>query len=115
MDSWYSLIDIFIFGCGVYLLYCYYLLKVKGEIKEGVLLPKGTSVKKCKDKEGFIQCMAPKLLIYGIAVVLCGALGMLESQMRFMGNWYLAIMAVFLAVTAWFAVAEKKALKKYWQ
>ena len=39
MDSMFSLMDLIILGSGAYVLYCYYLLKFKGEIKEGLLLP----------------------------------------------------------------------------
>ena len=35
MDSMFSLMDLIILGSGAYVLYCYYLLKFKGEIKEG--------------------------------------------------------------------------------
>ena len=55
MDSMFSLMDLIILGSGAYVLYCYYLLKFKGEIKEGLLLPKGTNVKKCTDKAAYTR------------------------------------------------------------
>ena len=114
MESMFSLMDLIILGSGAYILYCFYLLKFKGEIKEGLLLPKGTVVKKCTDKAAYIEDMAKKTLFYGIAVVICGCLGALETQTGLLGKWYLIVIAVFLAFTAWFAVVSKKAAEKYW-
>lgn len=114
MASTFSFMDIIIIVCGVYVLYIFYLLKVKGEIRETLLLPKDLPVNKCKDKAAYIAEMSPKVLIYGIVVVLCGVLGLCESRLGLLGNAYLIVLAVFLAVTVWFAVEAKKAVKKYW-
>ena len=114
MDSMFSLMDLIILGSGAYIIYCYYLLKFKGEIKEGLLLPKGTNVKKCTDKAAYIKEVANKILLYGIAVLVCGGFGVLETQTGLLGKWYLLVIVVFLAVTFWFALVVKKAGEKYW-
>ena len=80
MDSMFSLMDLIILGSGAYIIYCYYLLKFKGEIKEGLLLPKGTNVKMCTDKAAYIKEVENKILLYGIAVLICGGFGVLETQ-----------------------------------
>ena len=114
MDSMFSLMDLIILGSGAYVLYCYYLLKFKGEIKEGLLLPKGTNVKKCTDKAAYTKEVENKVLLYGIAVLICGGFGVLETQTGLLGKWYLVVIAVFLAVTFWFAWVVKKSGEKYW-
>ncbi len=114
MDSMFSLMDLIILGSGAYVLYCYYLLKFKGEIKEGLLLPKGTNVKKCTDKAAYTKEVENKILLYGIAVLICGGFGVLETQTGLLGKWYLVVIAVFLAVTFWFAMVVKKSGEKYW-
>ena len=88
MDSMFSLMDLIILGSGAYVLYCYYLLKFKGEIKEGLLLPKGTNVKKCTDKAAYTKEVENKILLYGIAVLICGGFGVLETQTGLLGKWY---------------------------
>ena len=113
MGSIVSLIDIMFVGCGVYVLYVYYCLKFKGEIKETLLLPKGTDPKRCKDKEAYIAEMSNTVLIYGIAVLFCGVMCILEDEYRLLGNYYLLVLVVFVCVTIWFTVQGKKALKKY--
>lgn len=114
MDSMFSLMDLIILGSGAYVLYCYYLLKFKGEIKEGLLLPKGTNVNKCTDKAAYTKEVENKILLYGIAVLICGGFGVLETQTGLLGKWYLVVIAVFLAVTFWFAMVVKKSGEKYW-
>ena len=114
MNSMFSLMDLIILGSGAYVLYCYYLLKFKGEIKEGLLLPKGTNVKKCTDKAAYTKEVENKILLYGIAVLICGGFGVLETQTGLLGKWYLVVIAVFLAVTFWFAMVVKKSGEKYW-
>ena len=46
MDSMFSLMDLIILGSGAYVLYCYYLLKFKGEIKEGLPAPERNECQK---------------------------------------------------------------------
>ena len=113
MGSMYSLMDILVFGCGLYIIYAYYMLKVKGEINGSLLLPKDTNVKKCKDKKAYISEIAPKLLAYGISVTVCGGLGLLESYKGFLGKWYLVLIAALLVVTFWFALTSRKCAEKY--
>ena len=114
MDSMFSLMDLIILGSGAYIIYCYYLLKFKGEIKEGLLLPKGTNVKKCTDKAAYIKEVENKILLDGVAVLICGGFGVLETQTGLLGKWYLVVIAVFLVVTVWFAMVVKKSGEKYW-
>lgn len=110
----FSFLDLIILISGIYVLYAFYLLKFKGEIKESLLLPKGLSAKNCKDKAAYIAEVSPKLLLFGIAITICGALGIAEDQWQFLGNYYLIVMAVFLAIIVWFGIVISKAAKKYW-
>ena len=55
-----------------------------------------------------------KVLVYGIMVLICGGCGVLETQTGLLGRWYLAVIAIFLAVTFWFAFTVKKSAEKYW-
>lgn len=114
MDSMFSMMDIIIILGGLYLLYTYYLMKFKGEVKESILLPKDLPVRKCKDLPAYISDMSPKVLVYGIVVVLCGITGLLEDMYHIMGWIYLAAFLIFIAASAWFIVQTKGAVKKYW-
>ncbi|EET59385.1 hypothetical protein BRYFOR_08699 [Marvinbryantia formatexigens DSM 14469] len=114
MDSMFSLMDIVIAVCGVYILYVWYLLKYKGEIKENILLPKDVQVKHCKDKPAYVAEMSPKVLIYGCVVTVCGFIGVAEDVFHILGNTYMLVLTIFLLATVWFVMQARGALKKYW-
>ena len=114
MGSMNSLIDVLIFFSGLYVLYSYFLMVTKKELKEGMVISKNTPVKKCIDKEGYMKEIGPKLLIFGIATTLSGAIGIAEGKYQFLGNYYFAVIGFFFLVIAWFAYSQKKLTEKYW-
>lgn len=116
MDSgnMFMFMDILVAGCGAYVLYAFYLMKFKGEVKENLLLSQDIKWAKCKDKDGYIAYIAPKLLIMGICTLISGLLGLLNDYTNLFGMGYLIITSIFLAVVIWFAVVIKKAVKKFW-
>lgn len=114
MDSMFVFLDIIVLGCGFYILYAYYLMKVKGEVKENLLLSPATPIKRCKDKGAYIAYMGPRLLSVGIGALVCGGLGVVNDYTNFMGSWYLLLTLAFLVLVVWFAMAIKKAAKKFW-
>lgn len=114
MDSTFMIMDVIIALFGVYLLYVYYLMKFKGEIKESILLPKGVSIKKCKDVAGYISEMAPRVLAYGIIVTLNGAAGIIMDVYHTLRGIYPVMMVIFAVGTVWFVWQMKKVMKKYW-
>ena len=114
-NSMFALMDLIVLGCGVYILYAYYLLVVKNEIKQGVLVPQKTDTKKCKDFEGYKKFMAPKVLIFGISACASGGLGLFQDYVAPV-NAYLdfGLFVVFFAVMVWFLMSTKKAEKLFW-
>lgn len=113
--SLFGFMDVIVLACGVYILYAYYLLVAKNEIKEGVLVAKGTPVKKCKDFEGYKKYMAPKVLVFGISACISGGLGLYQDYVAAINTYlYFGFFALFFAVMIWFLVATKKADKMFW-
>ncbi|MDD2958138.1 MAG: hypothetical protein PHE06_08445 [Lachnospiraceae bacterium] len=114
-NSVFGLMDVIVFGCGLYIIYVYYLLMAKNEIKKGVLVPQNTEPKKCKDLEGYKKFMGPRTLIFGIVATLSGGLGLYQD---FVGpidsRLYLAFVVLFIVVIIWFIMAVKKAEKLFW-
>ena len=107
--------DLIVLGCGVYILYAYYLLVVKNEIKQGVLVPQKTDTKKCKYFEGYKKFMAPKVLIFGISACASGGLGLFQDYVAPVNAYlYVGLFVVFFAVMVWFLMSTKKAEKLFW-
>ena len=98
MDSMFVMIDMIVAGFGCYILYGWFLMKSKGEVKENLILPKGMTMKHCKDRAGFIAEIQPKMLVFGIATLACGAMGILNDFTQLLGNIYLVITIIFLVV-----------------
>ena len=114
MNDTFIWIDVLVAGCGLYIIYAYYLMKVKGIVKESLMLSKDVKFEKCKDKQGYIDFVAPKLLILGICVTLCGGIGVLNDYTQVLGHGYLLVMAVFLGTVIWFSTTIKKAVNRFW-
>ena len=79
--------------------------------KENILLTKDISMKQCNDKEGFIRFIQPKLLIFGIATIVCGLLGLVNDLTGMLGTVYIAVTVIFVVFVIWFAVTIRSALK----
>lgn len=113
MAGFYSMIDAVVAAFGVYMIYGWFLLVTKGEVKEGLLLPKEMPFKRCRDKAGFISYVKTKLLLIGIATVACGILGLVNDFTGLLGGWYILVTLIFVALMIWFGATVKKAQKLF--
>ena len=115
-NSIWSVLDVIFVGAGIYVLYGWLMLRIKGEIvTTSILLGKDVELRKCKDLDGYKAYIAPKMLIFGIAAVLYGAAGLVNSYVTPLpGAVYGAVMALFLVVLIWYAIATRKGVQKFW-
>lgn len=114
-NSMFAFMDLIFLLCGVYILYAYYLLVAKNEIKEGVLVPKGVSTKKCKDFGGYKKYIGWKVLVFGIYACVMGGVGLYQDYVAPIPTViYLPLYALFFAVMVLYLVATKKAEKMFW-
>ena len=112
-NSLFSFMDILIAGCGIYLMYCWYLLQFKGEVKKGVLLP-DKSTAHCKDLDGYKKAIGGKLFVFALSALAAGGLGLFSDYVRPVNTYvYLGLTAVFLVVLIWFTRSAKKAEKEF--
>lgn len=114
MESMFALLDVIVFGCGFYILYLWYMMKFKGEIKTGFLISKDVDIKKCKDKEGYINYIAPRSLAFGVFTILYGGICLANDYLANLGNLVFIGMAVFFVALVWFALCTRKSMKIYW-
>ena len=115
MDNVWSIMELLFAGAGLYAIYAYYLLKTKGEITTSILMSKDVDIRKCKDIEGYKAFVAPKILIFGIAALLYGILGLVNSYVSpIPGALYASAMVLFFAVLVWFAFQTRKGVQMFW-
>lgn len=107
------LISIFVLGCGLYCLYAAYMMKKDGTINKTILLGKDVNVNKCKDKEAYMKAVMPKVIALGIVATLSGAADLINLYVVPIGIVTYIVMAIFIVVLIWYAVATAKAAKKY--
>ena len=114
-NSFYILMDMIIIAFGAYVIYQYAVMVKTGKIQQNMLLPKDINVKKCKDPQGFIKYMGMKQLLFGLATLLCGGIGLVQDYTGTANQAaYLLTIGVFVAFTVWYVVAMKKAIKQFW-
>ncbi len=115
-NSIWSVLDIIFVGAGIYVLYGWLMLRIKGEIvTTSILFSKDVELRKCKDLEGYKAYIAPRMLVFGIAAILYGAAGLVNTYVAPLpGAVYGAVMALFLAVLIWYAIATRKGVQKFW-
>ena len=80
----WGFIGIFVLCCGIYALYSFVIMKVKGEINASILLGKDYTYKKCKDKEAYIAKTAPALFVFGLVSVIYGVIDVIHCYVHTM-------------------------------
>ena len=109
-----SFLDIIVVLAGVYVLYSWYLLVTKKEIRQGVMIPKDVDPRRCKDIDGFVKYMSPRTLVLGIMALISGGIGIYQDNIRLLNPIiYWTFFVAFLGVLIWFGYGTKKALKDY--
>ena len=110
----FGLMDVLILASGAYILYAWYLLAFKNEAKEGVIMPEDVNIKKCRDFEAFKRYLAPRTLVFGLAAVASGGIGLYQDYVRPIPSViYWVLYLVFFAAVVWYILAAKKAMKEY--
>ncbi len=110
----FSLMDVIVVACGGYILYAYYLLAFKNQIKKGVLVSAQTDPKKCKDFEGYKKYMSTRTLLFGLTAVISGLIGLYQDFVAPINSYvYLAFFILFFVVLVWFVMCVKKAEKMF--
>ena len=109
-----GIFGIFGVGCGIYCLYGYYMLKVRGEILQSLFLPKDADLNRCKDLKGYCNEAQMPALVLGIIVLIYGAVDLYNTYIHGVTVLLLAatIISVFAALV-FFCLRVKKINKKY--
>lgn len=109
----FAIMDFIMVGAGAYLMYAWYLLQFKNEIREGVLVQAGNA-KRCKDIEGYGKYVAPKLLLFALCALASGGIGLYSDFVRPINSYvYLGFTALFFVVLVIFVRYIKKAQEMF--
>ena len=104
-------------GVGIYCIYTFIRLRKQCELfPNKFLYPGDCKPEECVDVDGFINYILPRMLIFGIAMLLCGgAYGLLVMVWEIN---HIAInigsMVLPLAIFGWYIYVQRKAAKLFW-
>ena len=108
----FGLMDVIVFGGGLYLLYAWYLLAFKGELKEGVLLPKDYDLRKIRDAEGYKKMMNMPTLFLAVSATLSGGLALYRDYFGGIPEaLYWTVYGLFFVALIVFIVFSRKGQK----
>ena len=123
INSMNNLFSYITLGFGLYCLYAWYQL-AGGTIPEKfALLPKDFSADKCLDQELYISYIRPRLILFGIAMVLFSGFSLLDSRLNLVELWFpvhyiavrvIATSLVPLGIIVWFGYCLYKIQKELW-
>ena len=102
-NSMFGLMDLIVAGGGIYVIYQYIMMVKTRKVQNSALLPKEIDPKKCKDTEGYINYIGPKMLAFGIVATICGAVGLIQDYTGKIGPWvYMLGIVVFVLMNVIF-------------
>ncbi len=108
-----SLFDFLLLGMGFYALYASVILKKDGKIIRMFLTMRETNLEACKDLPGFSSYMAPKLSLLAGTMIACSLLSLANAYLVDIHTLSAVLMFLLFALLVWYALALKKAMRKY--
>ena len=112
--SWSTIIDIIVAGVGIYLIYLIYLAKYKGQIHQTFIWRRDDNPNKCRDKEGFVNYLFPRVIVCGVILFADGLIGIINRHIvTFFEMFDLVSIVVTFAVIIAFGFFASKAMKTY--
>lgn len=114
-DSLGTVFDLIMFlGCA-YCGYSWFWMRQNGQIhKNPILIPPKVEVADCKDTQGYIRYLSPRLLVFSIIGVVFGAINLYGSYRSLPTEVSLLSIGILLVNIVWFAYVIHQAIKRYW-
>ncbi|MGM9537579.1 MAG: hypothetical protein ACI3VN_04530 [Candidatus Onthomonas sp.] len=115
MSFWF-LVDALFLLAGCYGLSLAVKVKMSGKLEDlRRVMPQYAHPNRCKDAQGFIRTIVPWLVMFSVATIISGFLGMLQDlELPVPQMLNTAGMILFLAAAVVFLKVERDAVGKYW-
>ena len=113
----FSIFDMLVIACGLYMAYCAVMMKAKGRINSGVVMSRSLDERMLKDKQGFIDYLWWKLLAVGLLCAASGIFNITFTKYAQTSEQYLIVQliinAVFFVLLIVYGLIVVKAQKKF--
>lgn len=104
--------DVIITILGAYVIFSAFQMKRKGEISSFIVNP--AEITRCKDKNGFINHIFSKTIIFGVICLVFGILAIINDSMVSLGAFFNAGgVIVFLGVWVWYNTQVRKGKEQF--
>lgn len=121
LESMADMLDLFMLvlmvGLGLYMIYTGIRLKKECVLFDNkILYPSRCTKEECLDPDGFIEYISPRLLAFGVFLLLCGGFCALVTWVPAFNLTVLVALelALPLAAVVWYGFIIHKAAKAYW-
>lgn len=109
MDNLFRIFDIVLFAFGAYFLYIFFQTKFLGKpINISNFMPTDMTMKNCKQPEAFTAFILPRLLIFAVFLIACGAVSLLQLANTI---WYYLLFVLLIA----FYILTIRQSRRFWQ
>lgn len=113
----FSIFDILVVACGLYMAYCAVMMKTQGRINSGVVMSRSLDESQLKDKQGFIDYLWWKLLAVGLLCAASGLFNITYTKYAQTSEQYvfveIAVNSVFFVLLIIYGLIVVKAQKKF--
>lgn len=114
-DNLFVIFDVVMFGAGAYCLYSWFYMKTKGVIHDNrMTIPSDMSLGSCRDPQGYMSFIMPRMLIFSLVVLAFGGLNLLGNAFPLPREVQFLCLAVTFAAVLWFAFVIKKSIQLFW-
>lgn len=103
-------------GCGLYGIYSYFMQrKETAVLANKMICPSNCEPKKCRQPKAFLQFILPRVLGFGIGLVVFGALFILDHMYGNNSPWLtLVLMVLPILLLVWYVREQHRAVKRFW-
>lgn len=114
-DSLGVVFDLIMFlGCA-YCGYSWFWMRQNGRIhKNPILITQRTAIEDCKDTQGYLRYISPRLLVFSIVGVFFGGVNLYGNYRGLPPEVWLLAIGILLVNIIWFAFVIHQSVKRFW-
>lgn len=111
------LMEVLLFGCGVYALFsAIKLRKLCYLFPNTFIYPGDCKPDECTDAPGFIDYIFPRLSLLGVGMLILGGVFLLNMLVFKIDALWVNILSIVLPLSlfAWYIIVQRRAAKRFW-
>lgn len=103
------LMDVIIFGCGIYMVYSAVMMKQTGQLSSWLRGPGAV-----RDEAGYTVFITGRTMVLGFAAIVFAAVQFVHNYVTAIPEILSAVLLLFFTVCLWFFANMARAKQKFW-